>query len=164
MQAQAAAAGCDTRDYSTTILAAVISSEASSFLQIGDGAIVTDDPDMEEEYCWVFWPEESEYANVTYFATAADAEHHIQAATMSQPVREVAIFTDGLQRLALHIATRTAHAPFFKAMLKPLRAEETGFSDKYGRSIIEFLSSEAVIERTDDDKSLTLATCKSGGD
>lgn len=146
------------RDYSTTMLGAIVGKDSATFLQIGDGAIVIDDPQDEEEFCWVFWPEESEYANVTYFATAQDASEHIQIAVLDRAPMEVALFTDGLQRLALHIASKTAHSPFFRAMFKPIRQSKTGFSEADKLSVTRFLESPSVLERTNDDKSLVLAT------
>ena len=146
------------RDYSTTMLGAILGNESATFIQIGDGAIVIDDPQDSEEFCWVFWPEESEYANVTYFATALDAGEHLQVAVLDRVPTEVALFTDGLQRLALHIASKAAHSPFFRAMFKPIRQSEYGFSEGDKLTVTQFLESPSVLERTNDDKSLVLAT------
>ena len=56
--------GYALRDYACTVLLAVVGPQASLFVQIGDGAIVL--PDRV-----AFWPEPSEYANVTDFLTDA---------------------------------------------------------------------------------------------
>ena len=151
-------AAAEVHDYATTFLGAVIGDDTALFIQIGDGALVTDDADREDEYSCVFWPEETEYANVTYFATPSDAASHLQVRVVTRPVQEVALFTDGLQRLALHMASRAAHAPFFRSVFKPLRERGAGVSNEDFESLTAFLGSRAVLARTDDDKTLILAT------
>lgn len=143
-------------DFATTFLAAVIGSSVSIFIQIGDGAIVRDDPDDEKSYCWIFWPEESEYANSTHFITDARASDHLLYTTTTYPVHKLAVFTDGLQRLALHIASKSVHDPFFEAMFTTLE-QHCSESSQNSEWLASFLSSNAVSRRTDDDVTLLLA-------
>ena len=70
----------------------------------------------------------------------------------------MALFTDGLQTLALDY-TRAAHSPFFAPMFAAL-SSETEPGGLLG-PLSAFLESPAVNERTDDDKTLILATRKS---
>ena len=77
---------------------------------------------------------------------------------MERRIDEVALFSDGLQRLALHYQTRTAHAGFFKPMLATLRAAPADALESLSTQLAAYLSSPAVNERTDDDKTLVLAT------
>ncbi len=158
LRRRCAKSGAQPKDYSTTLLAAVVAGNKSSYFQIGDGAIIRDDPGEAGQFCWMFWPEESEYANATYFATASDAADHLQVAIEDKPVTDIALFSDGLQRVALQLASRTVHRPFFDAMFGPLRSGGYGFSKEYQESLRSFLASPSVLERTDDDKSLVIAT------
>jgi hypothetical protein len=69
-------------------------------------------------------------------------------------VDEVALLTDGLQSLALRFASREAHGPFFEPMFERLRGPEQPSESE----LAAFLGSGPVNARTDDDKTLVLAT------
>jgi hypothetical protein len=146
------------RDFACTILAAVVGEDAAAFFQVGDGAIVVADQRTPGDYCWVFWPEKGEYENVTAFATEPDALDHLQHCLVDGAIDEVAIFTDGLQRLALHMQSQTVHLPFFRPMFAPLRHGQAGYMEELSVALVQFLGSEAVNSRTDDDKTLILAS------
>jgi hypothetical protein len=155
--AQAARDGGEVRDYACTLLAAVVGGAGAAFLQVGDGAIVVRAPGDDEEYSWVFWPENLEYANVTVFVTDAHAPRHLCFATVNVALAELALFSDGLQRLALDFAARRAHPPFFRSLLAAVRQAPAAAVDTLQPALGEFLRSPRVNERTDDDKSLVLA-------
>jgi hypothetical protein len=145
------------RDLACTLLAVVVSPVAGAALQIGDGAIVTGTDGA--EWRWVFWPQKGEYANMTVFLTEETALARAQVATLSHDVQDVALFSDGLEPLALHFARRTAYEPFFRTAFAPLHALQTqGGSAALSQSLSQMLSSPAVRARTDDDASLILAT------
>jgi hypothetical protein len=156
IEEKAQADGLCARDFACTILGAVVGPTETLFFQIGDGAIVA----FTEAGATgvVFWPDGGEYVNATYFVTEEDAFANLHFATTERRIHEVAIFTDGLQRLALSFATRTPHPPFFDPMLSTLRREPPGRSAELQRTLARFLDSEAVNSRTDDDKTLVLAT------
>ena len=151
---QAHAAGLTARDLACTIIAALIGPDSAAFIQVGDGAAVTVSKD--DTYKVVFWPEQGEYANTTIFVAAADALERLRVDICPEAVKDVALFTDGLQHLALRYESRTAHTPFFAPMFARLRSEEQW------RSLVDplksFLGSEAVSKRTDDDCTLVLAS------
>jgi hypothetical protein len=151
----AAAKGLTPRDFACTLLGAVIGVKAAVFFQIGDGAIVIGDG---RDFQPVFWPETGEYANMTYFVTDTDALDHLQVALVLSPPDEVAMFSDGLQRLALVYESQTAYTPFFEPMFTPLRQVELTACDRLSDQLACFLASPKVNERTDDDKTLVLAT------
>jgi hypothetical protein len=144
------------RDYACTLLLAMIDQQGSLFLQIGDGAIVVNT--QEGGYKPVFWPMSGEYANTTYFITDLQVLEYLQFTMVFEPIDEVALFSDGLQRLALQHHTRQAHTPFFLPMFSRLRQEPDGFSKSLSYQLEEFLGSAPVNRRTDDDKTLVLAT------
>jgi hypothetical protein len=146
----------ESRDFACTLLTAIVSTESATFSQLGDGAIVVDDG---EAYSPVFWPQSGEYANTTNFITGADLEDGLEFRLLDRPVKDLAIFTDGLQPLALHYATRTAHSPFFAPMFESLR--QVAETESLEGPLRAFLNSEPVNTRTDDDKTIVLATRKS---
>lgn len=143
------------RNFACTILGCVIGVQSAVFFQIGDGAIVVDDGGGLRP---VFWPDCGEYANMTRFLTDDGFAEHLMFCEVEGRIEEVALFSDGLQRLALVFAERTAHTPFFEPMLQTLRAEPAGPAETLVFPLLRFLSSAAVNARTDDDKSLVLAT------
>jgi len=157
LREMAGAEAVSVREFACTFLGAIVGASGSLFLQIGDGAIVVSGEDQPDEYDPVIWPESGEYANTTFFVYSDDAEDHLHVSA-GAPVAEVAVFTDGLQRLALHLATRSAHNPFFRAFFSRLRQQPPGLSEPMSAGLSTFLNSKQVVERTDDDKTLVLAT------
>jgi len=160
LRLQAEAAGLAVREYACTFLSAVIGEEHAVFAQIGDGAMVVGSPEELDTYHWEFWPQQGEYENTTYFITEARAADKLQISLRAGgSCDEVALFSDGLQRLALHYQSQSAHSPFFRPFFVALREEtELPCSEKYTRSLAAFLNSKQVNERTDDDKTLIVAT------
>jgi hypothetical protein len=76
-----------------------------------------------------------------------------------EPVHEVALTTDGLQMLVLNNETSTLHQPFFTSLFKGLRiADDSEKIEILNKKLREYLSSSIINERTDDDKTLFLAT------
>ena len=145
------------RDFAATLLAAVIDEDSAAFFQIGDGAIVIPG-DENETYGWIFWPQQGQYANETNFVTDQNAQQKLEFALVNHRVDEVAVFTDGVQSLALHYQSRQAHNPFFLSAFRWLRSAPHDRLNEFQNSLISFLNSEKINERTDDDKTLALAT------
>jgi hypothetical protein len=145
------------RDFATTIICAIIGLADAAYFQIGDGAIVVADSDA---YRTVFWPQTGEYANTTHFVTDDDALKHLMFQPFDQATDEVALFSDGLQMLALNYTLSSVHEPFFAPMFGKLRAEPPGESS-LNAALEDFLNSAPINSRTDDDKTLLLATRRS---
>lgn len=143
------------RDYACTLLGVVTGEEKTVFFQIGDGSIVTRG---ENEYRIIFWPDSGEYANMTYFLTDNDVLINLNVALADITPDDIAIFTDGIQRMALVFQSKTVHEPFFEPMFSILRRTSLANCDNLSDKLAIFLGSPAVIERTDDDKTLILAT------
>jgi Protein phosphatase 2C len=145
------------REYACTLLGAIVGLDATALFQVGDGAIVYShfsDP----RYSLAFWPDRGEYENTTYFVTQATFLEQLQFSLVPGPVGEVAIFSDGLQRLALNYKERTAHAPFFDGLFAPLKNKDLESLPALNAQLEAFLNSEKVAQRTDDDKTIILAT------
>jgi len=156
--ARATAEELNPRDFACTFLAAVLGEESSVFMQIGDGLIVIPSVEEPEEYCWAFWPQRGEYANMTNFATDADAGEKLEHTLVSHRIDEVAVLTDGLQDLTVQYETQLVHTPFFRPIFEWLRpASEASFKN-LTTAMTAYLQSEKVNERTNDDKTLILAT------
>jgi Protein phosphatase 2C len=155
---RADAEGLTPRDFACTLLATIVGHEHAVFFQIGDGAMVVSEGD---DYAWIFWPDNGEYENITFFATDPSASDHLQFDTCDHKIDEIALFSDGLQRLALHYQTRTAHTPFFRALFSTVRKAEGTTSESLSNKLSAYLTSPQINERTDDDKTLILATRRS---
>lgn len=154
---QASTAGVSVREFACTLLGAAVSTECAFFLQIGDGAIVIR---TDEHYRPVFWPQSGQYINETHFVTDPDAEAHLECAIITEPIKEIALLTDGLQSLALHYQQQQAHEPFFRPLFQTLHAFlESGREEALTAALERFLDSPAINQRTHDDKTLVLATC-----
>lgn len=150
------------RDFACTLLFAVLDEHGAVFAQVGDGAIVVA-PDVRASdpglgYGWVFWPQQGEYLNQTRFATETRAHENLQFESWNRPVEELALFSDGLQGLVLDGRRRVAHGRFFEPMFVAVRWAGPGRSEALSRSLERFLASRTVESRTDDDKSLVLAS------
>jgi hypothetical protein len=146
------------QDFACTLLAAVIWPDRAIYFQLGDGAIVSSRREAPDRYAVVCWPQQGEYANMTNFLTDDDAGEKVYCELKSGAVDEVALFTDGIQRLALDFRAQTAYEPFFAPMFNWLRASADGRSVELSNSLTVYLASEKVNSRTDDDKTLILAT------
>ena len=140
------------REMACTTLVAIIGPTSAMIAQLGDGAVILGD---EQGYRVAFWPEPAEYANATDFLTEERFADALRFEAVLAPISEVAVFTDGLQRLALEFATRTPHSAFFRPLFEALRHAED--PESLAEPLRAFLDSPRVNERTDDDKTLVLA-------
>ncbi len=150
-----------TREFACTALLAAVSDDAAAFAQLGDGAIVISQRSDPGDCGWVFWPDRGEYENQTSFITDADSLDRFHFETTKASIDDLAVFTDGLQRLALHFSTLTAHLPFFLPLFQLVRVGDLGPRSDIKTWIETFLCSERVLQRTDDDKTLILASRRS---
>src|SRR6185437_980610 len=99
-EAMATASGLKVRQYACTLLVAIVSANQAVFWQVGDGAMCFR-LDGEESFHYAFWPEKGDYANVTFFVTEPNAEEHLEFDITKGEIVELAVFSDGLERLAL---------------------------------------------------------------
>ncbi len=156
--AEAQEHGKREREYACTILGSVAVHDHAIFFQIGDGAIVTRSG---EEYETIFWPEQGEYANTTFFMTDEQYLDHLHIHHAESP-DEIALFTDGLQNLVLSFSQKKAHPGFFKPLFDALQKNpEDGFFD-FCAQLGSFLGRDDICARSDDDKTLVLAMRTTG--
>jgi hypothetical protein len=148
---------CSRKDFSCTLLVVIATPQWLAAMQIGDGFIVIRQPDSEYEL--LFQPIKGEYANQTTFITASNALQVMQVKVLPRPQQFIFASTDGLERLALDDIAKEAkpHPPFFDDFRDAIKtrseAEEKSSTE-------EWLQSEKVNKRTDDDKTILLCWYK----
>jgi len=157
--------GVDPYGFACTAVGVCILPQQSIFVQVGDGAIVVHkEASLEEQWDWVFWPMRGEFDNTTMFVSPDAEEIPIQFAVIDEPIDELALFTDGIQGLALQYATQQVHLPFFKPLFEPLRdPARAGEMLELSAMLDAFLDSERVAERSDDDKAIIMASRRATG-
>ena len=152
--AQAEAESLRARDFACTFLGVICTQNSTLVMQLGDGGIVLDVGNGLEI---PVVPMAGEYANMTHFITDDDAITRLSTKLFPALASHVAVFSDGIQRLALNMATNTPHEPFFTPFFKVLESITPDNESQLPQALISFLSGPAVNERTDDDKTLALA-------
>ena len=148
--------GASFKDYACTLLGAIVAEDSTAMFQIGDGAIVVHDGDG---WAWVHWPQRGEFANTTFFVTDESAQTQMAFDNCRGRIEELAAFSDGIEPLVMQYSTQTVFGPFFDKMFPAVRAlAEGGLDEKLSEALAKYLDSPAICERTDDDKTLVLAT------
>ena len=150
---KAVTAGGSIDNYATTLTCVVTNATWTAIAQIGDGATVVErtDDEMETIVC----PQRGEYANTTQFLSMSDMLSHLDMSIATDPVNAIVIMTDGLWRLGLKMPQHKPHVPFFRPLIEFVRELD---DEELGRHQLEdFLSSDRVAARSDDDKTIVLA-------
>jgi hypothetical protein len=143
------------RDFAATIIGIIADTSGVTIIHVGDGAVVVKDSNS-ETWSVPSWPYQGEYASTTSFITD-DPQPRLDFVAMDCPISAFAIFSDGIERMVLDFANRTPHTPFFERMVKPVMAlSNPGRDAALSTALQSYLSSPAVCERTDDDKTLIL--------
>ena len=155
--------GSRLKDFACTLLVAILKGDSTAFWQIGDGAICFR-LSGEDSFHYAFWPTKGEYANITEFVTDDNALDELQFDDAPLPIIDLALFSDGLERLALDFALGEVHARFLTPLFPYLRKGNPGHLEDISSQMRDFLGSERVNNHTDDDKTLILATLEADGD
>ena len=137
-------------DLACTLLIVIATTEGIAAMQIGDGFITFRYPDS--PFQLLFRPDKGEYVNETTFVTSSNAIEDMKVVIKAERPEFICASTDGLERLAILFSDWTPHAPFFKPLEQWLRETEDLESDGY----LDFLNSDELNARTDDDKTLFL--------
>ncbi len=139
------------REFATTLLLAVVTEQTLATLQVGDGALVCR---HNEGALRVLTPvTDSEYINVTSFITGSTFQQDALCTVLpAAEIDALAVFTDGLQYVAISYPQNVAHEPFFR----PLFAF-AGQAEGDASELEALLNSARINDRTDDDKTLVLA-------
>ena len=149
--------GLAIREFACTLISAIVSPTHAVFLQVGDGAIVI--RPRGDDWTYVFWPQHGEYINTTVFITDPAALLRFEYSSRPDLIDEVAVFSDGIEALVLHYASQTVHAPFFDGVFPAVRAlPHPGWNEELSAKLMAYLASPVICDRTDDDKTLLLAS------
>lgn len=144
----ATARGHDVRHYATTFLAAVLQRDYIGIIQMGDGAIIAQEEDGTLRT--ITTQQEREYVNEVTFLTCGNYHDELRISVLrARRIRAVCLITDGVETLSVRRATNTPHPGFFSPLLNnPTSADQ----------LVALLTSKGACERSDDDKTILLAT------
>lgn len=154
---EALASGTSIRDFATTLLGAVISDDFFVMIQIGDGGIVFDAGDGFELF---EPPQKGEYANTTRFITDIDSASNASIKFVNKKPRRLAMFTDGIEHLAIDFKEMKPFSPMFAMLFDAIESVTFADEGSISEAISQFLTSERVEARTDDDKTLILLSSR----
>ena len=147
------------RDFAATLVCVISSGTDTVVAHVGDGCAVIK---MAEYDQWIAtsWPNQGEYASTTFFVTD-DNGPKLRITRCVAELSACAVFTDGIERLALDFRSKVPFEPFLRTLINPVitskvRGRDSVLSDK----LKNYLNSDLVNARTDDDKTLILAARK----
>ncbi len=151
--------GLVPRDFAATLVCVVSNGLQSTVIHIGDGCAVFRDA-SDDSWFAPSWPNQGEFASTTYFITDENLTE-LRIESVLTPITSVAIFSDGIERLALDFSSKVPHAGFFDQMFRPFSDyDQGGKNAKLSSALKSYLDSDLINSRTDDDKSLILAAIK----
>lgn len=150
---QAGAAGATLSSYAATLVGAVSDGERGFLFHIGDGVAVAEARDASHPPA-VSLPENGEYANETYFATGEHWCEHLRVTALSQPLRLVALMSDG----AASFVMARGNAGLFRPFMDPVAAFLASATEAIGSQGLQGTLDDPRTQRiTGDDKALLLA-------
>lgn len=136
-----------------TLLVFIATPNWLAAMQIGDGFIVLRSKNS-EEYQLLFHPDKGEFANETTFITSENAIQEMQVDVIAGEQEFICASTDGLEKVAIRFQDWKAFSPFFKPFEEYLKL--TPNPEENAEYLTNFLNSERLNTRTDDDKTLLL--------
>lgn len=141
-------------DFHTTLLLAVLRDDTLSVGNIGDGwAVVREAGTLRA----VAAPGRSEYVNETFFLTSRGAlDDAVYETVPASGLDAVALLTDGSAWFSIDLDNRTPSAALF-GKLFTFAADASRPAVEREEELTRFLSSEMVLRKTDDDKTMILA-------
>ncbi len=147
----------DVREFASTLVSAVVGAEIAIFYQVGDGAAVFSVSGTSESYRFGIEPEDAEYVNMTNFITDETAAECLRFVLIEEAIEDLILFSDGIYAVAVDYQKNKPHEPFLMPMIAPLRNGNSlnGLNEK----LENFLASPKLNEKTDDDKTIILASC-----
>jgi|GEM_PF-1202418 len=155
---QAKTDGQPLKNYSCTLLVAIVSSTHACFFQVGDGAMLI--RQAPGDWQTVFWPQHGEFANETFYITHPESIRTCEFVCRAAVIDEIAVFTDGIETLALNAQKRAPVSALMELFFNPVRDLTSAGHSKQGSQELEhFLASEEILcKYSDDDKTLLMAS------
>lgn len=154
VEAEAAVCGLPARDLATTLIITIATPELIAAVQVGDGLAVAGD--HAGNIIALTAAQRGEYVNETTFLVSPNALDTIQVALWRMATSNIAVFSDGLQMLAVNMNDGTPYVPFFTPLFQFMA--ETEDENEAKEQLAAFLRSPRITERADDDLTLLLAT------
>lgn len=148
----------EPRELASTLILCMASENHIGVLHIGDGAVVA--KTIAGELVCISKPTKGEHFNETDFLVGKDTEQIGCFSELAAKVSDIAVFSDGLEILALNLSKFEPHAGFFEPLFRFFRGSSD--VDALRSELIIFLESPKVAERVDDDLSLVLVCWGSG--
>jgi serine/threonine protein phosphatase PrpC len=150
----------EIREFASTFVGVVVGRSSGIFYQVGDGGAVFSTSGKQESYRFGVEPADAEYVNMTDFLTDETATESLRFARIEEPIQDLILFSDGIYSVAVDYQNNSPHEPFLIPMIAPLRnsLEVNGLNQK----LESFLKSPKLNEKTDDDKTIVLASRASG--
>lgn len=145
------------QELACTLIAFVATPEWVAAMQIGDGFIVVHSPE-DSKYQLLFKPNKGEYANQTTFVTSSNALSEMKVTVLGHR-QFICASTDGLERVALNICDWTPGEIFFEPLEQYVQMSTEEEAKNY---IKNFLQSQKLNSRTDDDKTLLVCLYDKG--
>lgn len=147
------------RDFAATLVSAISNGDSTLIIHVGDGCAVLREA-QSAEWTAPTWPDHGEYASTTSFVTD-DGPLRLRVSRCAAAIDALALFSDGIERLALDFLGKKPFTPFFAGIVQPVLVSAcTGRDRALSEQLERYLSSPAVNQRTDDDKSLIIAVRK----
>ncbi len=142
------------RDLASTLIIVVATPQMIVTAQIGDGAVVV--ADKKGQIITLTTPQTGEFINQTVFLNSPNALSAAKIDIWTGEAANLAIFSDGLQMLALKMPEGTPHIPFFTPLFKFVSHMTDEAVAK--EQLTSFLSSPRVSQKTDDDLTILLVS------
>lgn len=154
VEAEAAVCGKQARDLATTLIIVVATTELIAAVQVGDGLAVAGD--RHGNVVALTTAQHGEYINETTFLVSPHALETAEVNLWRGLTSNIAVFSDGLQMLAVNLNDGTPYIPFFSPLFQFMENIEDENEAK--EQLAAFLRSPRITDRTDDDLTLLLAT------
>lgn len=142
------------RPYACTIIGVAVSQDMLTVAQIGDGAAVFA---VGDQIQCARTGARGEYINETFFLTGSDWHQRLRTQTFELRADWVAVFTDGVEQLAIESATGTPTAGFFDPIVRALEEADDDEMESIEAAVERLFTSQRVTTRTDDDLTLVIA-------
>lgn len=154
VEVEAAVCNRPARDLASTLIIVVATPELIVGVQVGDGLAVASD--RAGNIISLTAAQRGEYINETTFLVSPQALDKTEVTLWRQTTSHIAVFSDGLQMLAVNMSDGTPYLPFFSPLFQFMASTEDENEAK--EQLAAFLRSPRITERTDDDLTLLLAT------
>jgi serine/threonine protein phosphatase PrpC len=146
--------GYSVEDLNCTLLAFVATPKWLAAMQVGDGLIVV--RPKGRDYQLLFMPDKGEHPNQTTPVTSSHALEEMQVCVKSGSYEFICVATDGIENISL---VKPENWRPFEGFFKPLEEQimlSKNNLDHKKKEINDFLNSEQINQKTDDDKTLLL--------